>query len=47
MIEQSGIDAWFELDKAEFLGDDAAHYDKIIRYHGCVVGFRCILIFVF
>ena len=29
LIEQSGIDAWFELDKTEFLGDDAAFYDKI------------------
>ncbi len=29
MIEQSGIDAWFELDKAELLGDDASIYDKI------------------
>lgn len=28
-IEESGIDAWFELDKAELLGDDAAFYDKI------------------
>lgn len=29
MIEQSGIDAWFEVDINEFLGADAAHYDKI------------------
>lgn len=29
MIEKSGIDAWFELDKNEFLGADAADYDKI------------------
>lgn len=29
MIEESGIDAWFELDKEEFLGADAANYDKI------------------
>lgn len=28
-IEQSGIDAWFEMDKAELLGDDAPFYDKI------------------
>ena len=28
-IEQSGIDAWFDLDAAELLGDDAAHYDKV------------------
>jgi isoleucyl-tRNA synthetase len=29
LIEQSGIDAWFEVDINEFLGDDAANYDKI------------------
>ncbi len=29
MIEESGIDVWFELDAAELLGDDAQHYDKI------------------
>ncbi len=29
IIEQSGIDAWFELDAAELLGDDAPFYDKI------------------
>jgi isoleucyl-tRNA synthetase len=29
MIEKSGIDAWFELDKADLLGADAALYDKI------------------
>ena len=29
MIEHSGIDAWFELDKNEFLGKDAEQYDKI------------------
>lgn len=28
-IEQSGIEAWFALDKAELLGDDADSYDKI------------------
>ncbi|MDR3443059.1 MAG: isoleucine--tRNA ligase [Legionella sp.] len=28
-IEESGIDAWFEMDKAELLGDDAPFYDKI------------------
>ncbi len=27
-IEQEGIDAWFELDASELLGDDAADYDK-------------------
>lgn len=29
MVEESGIDAWFELDAAELLGKDAADYDKI------------------
>lgn len=29
MIERAGIDAWFELDAAELLGDDAQNYDKI------------------
>jgi len=29
MIEKSGIDAWFELDAIELLGDDAKFYDKI------------------
>ena len=28
-IEKSGIDAWFELDAAELLGEQAQHYDKI------------------
>jgi isoleucyl-tRNA synthetase len=28
-VEQSGIDAWFDLDPAELLGDDASHYDKV------------------
>jgi len=28
-IEQGGIDAWFDADAAEFLGEDAQHYDKI------------------
>ncbi|MHB1091285.1 isoleucine--tRNA ligase [Thiobacillus sp.] len=27
-VEQQGIEAWFVLDPAELLGDDAAHYDK-------------------
>lgn len=27
-IEQGGIEAWFEADIEEFLGDDAKHYDK-------------------
>ncbi len=28
-IEQQGIEAWFELDAAELLGDEAAHYEKM------------------
>ncbi len=28
-IEQQGIEAWFELDAAELLGDEVAHYDKM------------------
>ena len=28
-IEKQGIDAWFDLDPAELLGDDALTYDKI------------------
>jgi isoleucyl-tRNA synthetase len=28
-IEQGGIDAWFELDPAELLGEEAADYDKV------------------
>jgi len=28
-IEQGGIDAWFELDPAELLSAEAAHYDKL------------------
>lgn len=27
-IEEKGIEAWFALDAAELLGDDAAHYEK-------------------
>jgi isoleucyl-tRNA synthetase len=29
-IEAEGIEAWFELDPAELLGDDAPHYDKVV-----------------
>lgn len=29
LIEQEGIDAWFELDPAEWLGDEAACYEKV------------------
>jgi len=28
-IEQAGIDAWYELDAAQLLGDDADNYDKV------------------
>jgi isoleucyl-tRNA synthetase len=28
-VEVAGIDAWFELDPAELLGDDAAVYEKV------------------
>jgi isoleucyl-tRNA synthetase len=28
-MEQRGIDAWFELEPAELLGEDAQHYDKV------------------
>jgi len=27
-IEKKGIDAWFEIDASELIGDDAEHYDK-------------------
>ena len=29
LVEQDGIDAWFELDVNEFLGADAGAYDKV------------------
>ncbi|MGH8439040.1 MAG: isoleucine--tRNA ligase [Pseudomonas sp.] len=28
-VEKDGIEAWFKLDAAELIGDDAAQYDKI------------------
>ncbi len=28
-VEQEGIDAWFNLDISEFLGDEAKHYKKL------------------
>ena len=28
-IEKDGIDAWYELDAADLLGQDADHYDKV------------------
>ena len=29
-VEREGIDAWFALDPAELLGDEAQHYDKAV-----------------
>jgi len=28
-IQEAGIDAWFDLDSAEFLGEEAADYEKV------------------
>ncbi len=28
-VEQAGIDAWFDLEPSELLGDEAAQYDKV------------------
>jgi isoleucyl-tRNA synthetase len=28
-VEQGGIDAWFDLEPRELLGDEAEHYDKV------------------
>ena len=28
-VEQGGIDAWFDLDARELLGDEAEQYDKV------------------
>jgi isoleucyl-tRNA synthetase len=28
-VEQGGVDAWYALDAAELLAEDAAHYDKV------------------
>ncbi|MBL4826929.1 MAG: isoleucine--tRNA ligase, partial [Spongiibacteraceae bacterium] len=28
-VEEKGIDAWFDLDASELLGDEAIHYDKV------------------
>ncbi|WP_417546103.1 isoleucine--tRNA ligase [Marinobacter sp.] len=30
VIETGGIDAWYEIDTREFLGDDADHYEKVL-----------------
>jgi isoleucyl-tRNA synthetase len=50
LIEEKGIDAWFELDAAELLGDEAGSYDKVTDTldvwfdsgvtHACVLGQR-------
>lgn len=29
LVEQNGIDAWFELEASQLLGDDAADYEKV------------------
>ena len=29
LVEQGGIEAWIALDPAQWLGEDAAHYDKV------------------
>jgi isoleucyl-tRNA synthetase len=49
-IEQQGIDAWFDLDATELLGDAAQQYDKVSDTldvwfdsgvtHACVLGLR-------
>jgi len=28
-VEQAGVEAWFDLDPAELLGDEAKHYEKV------------------
>ena len=54
-IEQTGIDAWFDLDPVELLGEEAAEYDKVTDTldvwfdsgvtHACVLGQRDELVF--
>jgi isoleucyl-tRNA synthetase len=49
-VEVGGIDAWFDLDPKELLGEDAAHYDKVTDVldvwfesgvsHACVIDAR-------
>ena len=49
-VEQGGVDAWYELDAAELLGDQAGDYEKVTDIldvwfdsgvtHFCVVGQR-------
>ena len=55
LIEKNGIDAWFDLEVNELLGDDAAHYEKTPDTldvwfdsgvtHACVLGQRDSLTF--
>ncbi|MDT8451235.1 MAG: isoleucine--tRNA ligase [Gammaproteobacteria bacterium] len=50
LIEQQGIDAWFDLDAAELIGNDAEYYEKTTDTldvwfdsgvtHACVLGQR-------
>ena len=54
-IEQAGIQAWFDLEPEDLLGEDAAHYDKVADTldvwfdsgvtHACVLGPRPELVF--
>ena len=49
-VQQSGVDAWYALDAAELLGDEAGDYDKVTDIldvwfdsgvtHECVLGAR-------
>ena len=46
-IEQQGIEAWFELDAAELLGDETEHYEKMtdtldVWFDSCVTH-ACVL----
>jgi isoleucyl-tRNA synthetase len=31
-MEQGGVDAWFDLDPRELLGDEADRYEKVTGY---------------
>ena len=49
-VEQYGVDAWFECDATQYLGEEASHYEKIVDTldvwfdsgvsHHCVLGAR-------
>jgi isoleucyl-tRNA synthetase len=39
-IEKEGIDAWFKLDPAELLGDEAGRLRQDARHARCLVRFR-------